>query len=94
MSPGEVRESSLLERDDQLALIAEAAGAVAAGEGRLVAVVGDAGLGKSSLLDAVADAARGERMQTLRARGAELEEQHPAAASGPARADDDEVLWP
>jgi DNA-binding CsgD family transcriptional regulator len=70
-------QSSLLERDDQLAVIAEAVGAVARGGSRALSIVGEPGLGKSSLVDAVGDAARSEGLRTLRARGAELERDFP-----------------
>ena len=69
--------ATLRERDDQLAIIAEAVGAVAAGEGRLLSVVGEAGLGKSTLLDAAAEQARNAGLTILRARGAELERGFP-----------------
>ncbi|HEX8122419.1 MAG TPA: AAA family ATPase [Solirubrobacteraceae bacterium] len=70
-------DASLLERDDQLAVIAEAANAVSRGETRAIAIVAEAGLGKSSLIAATADAAAAAGLHTLRARGAELERDFP-----------------
>src|SRR5688572_29522971 len=65
--------SPLLERDDELALLAGAIGAAADGEGRLVVLLADAGLGKSALLDEGARMASDAGLRVLRARGGELE---------------------
>src|SRR5688500_4348012 len=70
-------EVPLLERDDELALIEEAAGAGSAREGRLLTIVAHAGLGKSSLLGAAEATARERGLKVLRARGGELERDFP-----------------
>ncbi len=56
--PGQLRgldglSSPLVGRDEQLALLRERLSALAAGEGSFVAVIGEAGLGKSSLVAAI-----------------------------------------
>ena len=43
------RDAQLLEREDALAALRDAAADAAAGEGRLVLVTGDAGIGKTAL---------------------------------------------
>src|SRR5688500_10720740 len=67
----------LLERDDEVAVLAGAVAAAEAGAGELVAVAADAGLGKSALLDAAARLAGERRLRVLRARGSELESEFP-----------------
>src|SRR3954470_14775283 len=63
----------LLERESELAAIAVAFDQVRQGLGRLVAIRGEAGIGKTALLAAAARmAVRGE-LKVLRARGSELE---------------------
>ncbi len=56
--PGQLRgldglSSPLVGRDEQLALLREQLSALEAGQGGFVAVIGEAGLGKSSLVDAI-----------------------------------------
>jgi DNA-binding CsgD family transcriptional regulator len=63
----------LLERDADLARLEGLIGQAAGGEGRLVLVEGEAGIGKTALLDAAADVARRAEMETLAAHGTELE---------------------
>jgi hypothetical protein len=69
--------TALLERDDELAAIAELLDAAAAGEGGLLLVEGEAGAGKTALLEA--GAVMGEERSTLvlRARGGEYERDFP-----------------
>ena len=66
--------TSLLERDHELATIEELLQAADRGQGAGAAVVGPAGIGKTSLLDAGAARAQELRMGVLRARGSELEQ--------------------
>ncbi len=67
----------LLERDAELATIERVLNRAAAGEGRLLAIEGEAGAGKTSLLDAVAQIAATREMTVLRARGGEYERDFP-----------------
>lgn len=64
---------ALLEREPELAAIADALRLAADGRGQLVVVEGAAGLGKSRLLDAALELGRGRGLGALRARGSELE---------------------
>src|SRR3954452_1796748 len=72
----------LLERDDELTALGRQLEAVRAGTGRVMVVEGPAGIGKSSLLAAVARAAEARDATVLRARGGQLEQD---AAWGVAR---------
>lgn len=72
-----VAGAPLLERDDELAVLRDAFEAAAGGSGRLVAIEGQAGLGKSSVLAAAAEMAREAGADLLRARGGELEREFP-----------------
>lgn len=72
----------LLDRDSDLAAIGRQLAAVRAGSGRVTVVEGPAGIGKSSLLAAVARFAEADGMTVLRARGGPLEQD---AAWGVAR---------
>lgn len=65
----------LLEREEELAAIERVLGASASGEGGLLIVEGEAGAGKTALLDAAADCADGTTV--LRARGGEFERDFP-----------------
>jgi DNA-binding CsgD family transcriptional regulator len=64
---------TLLERDDELALIDEAIGAAVEGRGSVTLVRGPAGIGKSELLSAAAARAAGNGLEALAARGGEFE---------------------
>jgi DNA-binding CsgD family transcriptional regulator len=89
-------QPGLLEREAELDELRSALADTGRGEGRLVVVEGDAGIGKSRLLEAASDAARRAGMEVLNCRGTELERDFPfglaAQLFGPAiRAlDDDE----
>ncbi|HEV2785221.1 MAG TPA: AAA family ATPase, partial [Solirubrobacteraceae bacterium] len=65
--------ADLLERDDELALLAEAAASAAAGAGRVVVVSGGPGSGKTRLLEAAGEAGLDRGTEVLLARGSELE---------------------
>src|SRR3954471_15964170 len=67
----------LLERDAEIAALRAALDAVRAGMGRLVAVRGEAGIGKTALLTATARMAVRSEVSVLRARGSELERDAP-----------------
>src|SRR3954470_1879756 len=67
----------LLERDGELAALAAVLDSVRAGMGRLVAVQGEAGIGKTALLGAMARMAVRNEVSVLRARGSELERDAP-----------------
>jgi DNA-binding CsgD family transcriptional regulator len=72
----------LLERDLELEALQSALEDAADGDGRLVVIEGEAGIGKSRLLDAAADAAERAGLKVLRARGTELERDFPFALVG------------
>lgn len=72
----------LLEREAELRALTRQVAAVRAGAGRVIAVDGAAGIGKTSLLAAVADSAEADGIAVLRARGGPLEQD---AAWGVAR---------
>ena len=63
----------LLERDDEFELLLRAVATAERGDGALAVVEGEAGIGKTSLLDAVCVEARERGFSVLRARGGELE---------------------
>jgi DNA-binding CsgD family transcriptional regulator len=67
----------LLEREPELAALARAVRAAASGRGAVALVSGPAGIGKTRLLDAACETARGEGLTVLRARGDELEREFP-----------------
>jgi DNA-binding CsgD family transcriptional regulator len=67
----------LLERDDELEVIAHALDRAVEGEGGLILVEGEAGAGKTALLGAAGDLAREREMGVLRARGGEFERDFP-----------------
>jgi DNA-binding NarL/FixJ family response regulator len=64
----------LLQRDAEMAALDRQLGAVRGGVGRVIAVTGPAGIGKSSLLGAVARSAAAEGITVLRAWGSPLEQ--------------------
>jgi DNA-binding CsgD family transcriptional regulator len=68
-----VSGGALLERDGELEAAAAVLAGAAGGAGAVLAVEGAAGLGKTVVLDAVAERARAEGFTVLRARGVELE---------------------
>src|SRR5688500_5982683 len=63
----------LLERDSELARIAELIDAAREGGGGMLVIEGPAGIGKTELVEAVRDRAREAGLQLVSARGAELE---------------------
>ncbi|HZD87624.1 MAG TPA: AAA family ATPase [Gaiellaceae bacterium] len=63
----------LLERADELALLATLVETARSGSGRFAVVVGDAGIGKTTLLREARNTARLHGMDVLQARGGELE---------------------
>ena len=67
----------MLEREDELTLIERWLAAARDGEGRLALVEASAGLGKTTLLDAAAAAAKRVGLRTLAARGTDLEREMP-----------------
>jgi DNA-binding CsgD family transcriptional regulator len=69
--------AQLVDRDAETAAIAAAVGDVREGEGRAVGVIGDAGLGKSALLDELVERAERAGMLVLRGRAAEHERDVP-----------------
>ncbi len=84
MGPGAVKPGpgtgaglGLLERDSELARIDAALDDALAGRGRLLLISGEPGIGKTALLDSAREAAGEREMRVLRARGSELERDHP-----------------
>lgn len=69
--------TALLERDDELAKIGALLEDVQAGTGRLLTIEGEAGAGKTALLEAAASLAAEREMRVLRARGGEFERDFP-----------------
>src|SRR3954452_19359229 len=67
----------LLEREAEMAQLRAVLDGVRAGMGRLVAVQGEAGIGKTALLTATARLAVRNGVSVLRARGSELERDAP-----------------
>ena len=63
----------LLERDGELGLIAAVVARVRGGEGALLVVEGQAGVGKTELLRAAADLGEAQGLRVLRTRGSELD---------------------
>jgi predicted ATPase len=70
---GRPATDTLLERDAELRAVAELLDAAGAGQGGLALVEGTPGVGKSALLDRVAEMGRARELYVLRARGHELE---------------------
>jgi DNA-binding CsgD family transcriptional regulator len=69
--------TSLLERDTELATIEALLDAARGGSGQILTIEGEAGAGKTSLLDAAGRLAAAEEMRVLRARGGEYERDFP-----------------
>ena len=65
---------SLLQRERELELLGRCLADAESGQGRLVVVEGPAGIGKTSLLRAASELARGRGLSVLAARGAPLEQ--------------------
>ena len=63
----------LLERDSKLGLKGALVAWVRGGEGALLVVEGQAGVGKTELLRAAGDLGDAERLRVLRTRGSELD---------------------
>ena len=88
--------AGLFERDAELGVIADLLKRAAGGEASMLLVEGSAGIGKTRLLEAAAELARGEPVKLLGARGGELERAFPfglaAQLLGPAvsRLEDDQ----
>lgn len=66
-------QATLLERDFELAQLADAISRACEGDGRFVMVEAAAGVGKTALLEATGARAAGHGMEVLRAAGSELE---------------------
>ena len=67
----------LVGRDSELAVLAEALGDVRRGSGRAVGVLGEPGIGKTALLEALARRARAEGVVVRHGRAAEHERDLP-----------------
>ena len=68
-----LRDAPLAEREDELAVIQQSIAAVAGGTSRLLIIEGPAGIGKTRLLGDVRERSEIAGLQTLSARGSELE---------------------
>src|SRR3954464_7178393 len=64
-----IAEMPLVEREAEIAALADVTAACAAGGGRLLAIEGPAGIGKTRLVAAARDAARAGGLTVLSARG-------------------------
>ena len=69
--------NALLERESELALAAQLLSAAADGTGRMLAIEGEAGIGKTALLERTCELAGERGFLVLRARGGELEREFP-----------------
>ena len=65
--------TGLLERDGELGLMAALVARVRGGEGAVLVVEGQAGVGKTELLRAAGEVGEAEGLRVLRARGSELD---------------------
>ncbi len=70
-------QTPLLERDIELARVAELLADAEAGHGRVLVIEGPAGIGKTTLMAEICDHADEAGCRTLRARGGELEREYP-----------------
>jgi DNA-binding CsgD family transcriptional regulator len=68
---------ALLEREDELATIERVIGSAVSGEGGLLMIEGEAGVGKTALLNAAGRLGEERKVQVLRARGGEYERDFP-----------------
>jgi DNA-binding CsgD family transcriptional regulator len=75
-------QPALLERKAELDELQSALADASRGAGRLVVIEGEAGIGKSRLLEAAAEAAESAGMQVLTCRGTELESDFPFGLAG------------
>jgi predicted ATPase len=64
----------LIDRDTELTELARAVNGARGGSGAVIAIVGEAGIGKTSLLELAIDQARMEGLRVLRARASDLEQ--------------------
>jgi len=71
------RHSGLLERGRELERLTSLLDRAAEGEGGMIVLAGDPGIGKTLLIDAASDEARSRGFEVLVARGAELEGEFP-----------------
>ena len=78
--PGRRRDGELVGRAAELAAVTRAVDGAAGGEGRMLTIVGEAGIGKSALLAAAAERARAAGMLVLAGRAAEHERDVPFGA--------------
>jgi DNA-binding CsgD family transcriptional regulator len=72
-SHGRVGAGALLEREAELTALADTLARARAGEGAMLAIEGQAGVGKTSLLEAAAEQAAAAGMTVLAAQGEDLE---------------------
>ena len=70
-------QAGLIERERELGLIADVLGAASRGDGALVLVEGEAGIGKSALLAAAGERAAAAGLAVLAARGQDAEREFP-----------------
>src|SRR5262249_22827723 len=75
-------QPALLERDGELDELQSALADAARGDGRLVVIEGEAGIGESRLLEEASETAEGTGMQVLTCRGTELEREFPFGLVG------------
>ncbi len=73
LSPPRERSAGLLERDRELSAIDDLVARAAAGEGGLIVLEGQAGVGKTELVRAAGAAADAAGLRVLRGRGSELD---------------------
>ena len=100
VSSAELSRETILERSAELEAIDAALASAREGSGRCVVLWGGAGLGKSRLLAAAAEAAEAASMTVLRARGGELERDFTFGVAvqlfepvlGPDHSDEDELM--
>src|SRR4051794_22441477 len=79
-APRQAGRDDLLEREQELAALAQLLRDVGGGQGRMALISGPAGIGKSRLLEAAVERASGASAVVLAARGSELEREFPFGA--------------